>query len=88
VRGQMIYFNEETGVGFIRTDEGERLYVPRSSFLPGQAPVGRCSGMVVEFTRRETDGGEHEHAAFDVSQVSEPNVGRARRRTGGRMTSR
>jgi hypothetical protein len=81
VRGQMIFFNEETGVGFIRTDEGERLYVPRTSFLPGQAPVGRCSGMVVEFSRRPA-AGEHEFAAFEVSQVIEPNVGRARLRSG------
>jgi hypothetical protein len=83
----MIFFNEETGVGFIRTEEGERLYVPRSSFLSGQAPVGRCGGMLVDFTRRETEG-EHEYAAFDVSQVPEPNVGRARRRTGKGVSSR
>ena len=87
MRGQMIYFNEETGVGFIRTDEGERLYVPRSSFLPGEEPVGRCGGMLVEFARRSTEG-EHEFAAFDVTQVPEPNVGRARRRSGKGMSSR
>lgn len=81
MRGQMIFFNEETGVGFIRTEEGERLYVPRSSFLPGQAPVGRCSGMLVEFTRRATEG-EHEFAAFEVSQVPEQMAGRARLRSG------
>jgi hypothetical protein len=83
----MIYFNEETGVGFIRTDEGERLYVPRSSFLPGQAPEGRCSGLVVEFSRRPT-AGEHEFTAFEVSQVVEPNVGRARLRTGRSASNR
>ena len=83
----MIFFNEETGVGFIRTDEGERLHVPRSSFLPGQAPVGRCGGMLVEFVRRPTSG-EHAFAAFDVSQVPEPTVGRARRRTGKGVSTR
>jgi hypothetical protein len=87
VRGQMIFFNEVTGVSFIRTEEGERLYVPRSSFLPGHEPVGRCSGMLVEFTRRPT-AGEHEFAAFDVSQVPEPTAGRARLRSGRGASSR
>jgi cold shock CspA family protein len=82
----MIFFNEETGVGFIRTDDGERLYVPRSSFLPGQAPEGRCGGMLVEFTRRPVEG-EHEFAAYEVSQVPEPKVGRARLRSGRRGSS-
>jgi cold shock CspA family protein len=83
----MIYFNEVTGVGFIRTDDGERLYVEHSSFLPGEAPVGRCGGMVVEFSRRPV-AGEHEFAAFEVSQVVEPNVGRARLRSGRGASSR
>ena len=83
----MIFFNEETGVGFIRTDEGERLYVPRSSFLPGQAPEGRCGGMVVEFTRRPAVG-EHEFAAYEVSQVPETNARRARLRSGRGASSR
>jgi hypothetical protein len=83
----MIFFNEETGVGFIRTDEDERLYVSRESFLPGEAPVGRCGGMVVEFSRRPV-AGEHEFAAFEVSQVVEPDVGRARLRGGRGASSR
>jgi cold shock CspA family protein len=81
----MLFFNEETGVGFIRTDEGERLYVHRSAFLPGQVPEGRCAGMLVEFTRRETDD---QPAAHEVSQVPEPVVGRARRRSGRGMSGR
>lgn len=82
----MLFFNEETGVGFIRTEEGERLFVPRASFLPGHVPQGRCAGTVVEFTRRAAEG-EHEFAAFDVSRVPDPVVGRARRRTSRGMSS-
>lgn len=79
VRGELLFFNEETGHGFIRTEEGERLYVARESFAPGHVPVGRCAGVVVDFTR---GAGVREHAfeAFDVTKVSEPAVGRARLR--------
>jgi hypothetical protein len=79
VRGEMLFFNEETGAGFIRTEEGERLYVDRDGFLPGEAPIGRCAGLKVDFTRR-ANSGEHEFAAFQVSVVPEFVGGRARRR--------
>ena len=79
MRGEMLFFNQEKGGGFIRTEEGERLYVDRSAFLDGEAPDGKCAGMKVDFTRRPAEG-EHEYAAFDVSRVPEPSVGRARRR--------
>ena len=50
MRGTMIYFNEEKDVGYIRSDEGERVQVLRDNFLPGQVPVGRCNGLEVEFS--------------------------------------
>lgn len=83
-RGELLFFNQERGDGFIRTAEGERLFVERASFLPGEAPEGRCAGTAVEFIRRGTDGGEHLFAAFRVSRIPESPTGRARRRSPGR----
>jgi cold shock CspA family protein len=77
MRGTMIYFNEEKDVGFIRTDDGERIQVLRSGFLPGQAPVGRCGGLPVEFRLSE----EETPAAVDVSVIEDAVVKRARRRS-------
>jgi cold shock CspA family protein len=80
MRGEMLFFNEEKGYGFIRTDEGERLHVDRAGFLVGEAPKGRCAGLRVDFTRAPALG-EHEFAAFEVSVVPEFVGGRARRRS-------
>ncbi len=82
MRGEMLFFNEERGSGFIRTEEGERLYVDRNGFLPGEAPEGRCAGLKVDFIRVEGTG-EHEHVALEVSLVEELAGGRARRRRHG-----
>jgi cold shock CspA family protein len=79
VLGEMIFFNEEQGRGFIRTEEGERLYVDRAGFLPGEAPRGRCAGLKVDFARAAA-AGEHEFAAVEVTLVPEFVGGRARRR--------
>jgi cold shock CspA family protein len=79
MRGEMIFFNEDRGNGFIRTEEGERLYVDRTGFLAGEEPVGRCAGLKVDFTRGPAQG-EHAYAAFAVSMVREASSGRARRR--------
>jgi hypothetical protein len=73
--GTMFYFNEEKDVGAIKSDEGERLEVHRSGFVPGHAPVGRCSGLPVVFSLSE-DG-----LAVDVAMVEEANPRRARRHT-------
>jgi cold shock CspA family protein len=75
MRGTMIYFNEEKHVGFIRTDEGDRVQVVRNDFLE-EAPVGRCAGRVVEF--RLTEGGEP--IAVEVALVEDAAPRRARRR--------
>lgn len=79
MRGELLFFNEVTGGGFIRTEDGERLYVDRTGFLPGEAPVGRCAGKKVEFVR-QPDSGEHAYVAARVSIVQEHAGGRARRR--------
>ena len=41
MQGKMLWFNEQKEHGFILTDEGERLYVHRDGFSPGEVPVGR-----------------------------------------------
>ena len=71
MRGTMIYFNEEKDVGFIRTDAGDRVQVIRGDFLD-QAPVGRCSGRVVEFRLRDD-------VAVEVALIVEDVPRRARR---------
>ena len=78
VRGAMLWFDEAKDYGFIRTDEGERLYVDRAGFVDGAAPVGRCAGLPVELSVGERDG---ERFAVDVSLVSEEPPRRARRRS-------
>jgi hypothetical protein len=84
MRGEMLFFNQEKGAGFIRTEDGERLYVDRDGFLPGTAPVGRCAGKKVVFEREPMTGGEHSHKAVGVTMEEEALGGRARlRRSGG-----
>jgi len=41
--GTMLWFDEANDFGFILTEEGERISVHRSGFLPGETPVGRCA---------------------------------------------
>jgi cold shock CspA family protein len=74
----MLWFHEVKGHGFIRTDEGERLYVEREGFVAGAAPVGRCAGLRVEFRIDQRRDGR---AAVDVSVVSDAPARRARRRS-------
>ena len=83
MRGELLFFNQRRGDGFIRTEEDERLYVQRASFLPGEAPEGPCAGTRVEFVRRAGDG-EHAFAAFEVTRLPDPETGRARRRSRAR----
>jgi cold shock CspA family protein len=74
----MLWFDEAKDYGFIRTEEGERVYVDRDGFVDGAAPVGRCAGRPVELSVDERDG---ERFAVDVSLVSEQPPRRARRRS-------
>ena len=77
--GKMLFFNETKHLGRIETEEGERVTVRRSAFRPGEAPVGRCSGLAVRF---ELEEGEEGREAVDVWVVPERLHGRARRRSG------
>jgi hypothetical protein len=74
----MLWFDESHDYGFIRTDDGERVYVDRDGFVDGAAPVGRCAGLPVRLTVDERDG---EPVGVNVSLVAETPQRRARRRT-------
>ena len=80
IDGKMIWFDEAKDRGFIRTEEGERLYVDRAGFVDGAAPVGRCAGLAVRLNVREQDG---QRVAADVALVTEDAPRRARRRARG-----
>jgi len=83
MRGEMLFFNDTKGFGFIRTEEGERLYVHRDGFLPGKPPEGRRAGKKVTFEREPVEG-EYSHQAVGVAMLEEAMGGRARlRRSGG-----
>jgi hypothetical protein len=69
----MLWFNEAKDLGALRTDEGDRVDVSGSAFLPGEKPRGRCAGKVVEFERLEGGVG-------DLAFVRELNPRRARLR--------
>jgi cold shock CspA family protein len=76
LRGKMLWFNEEKDHGVITSDEAERLTVEGSAF-EDKPPVGRCSGLVVEFDLEDGDDGPR---AARVRVVDEPAGRRARRR--------
>lgn len=80
MNGCMLWFHDVKGYGFIRTDDGERLYVERDGFLNGDAPVGRCAGLPVRLSVEEHGG---RRVAVNVALVSEEAPRRARRRTSG-----
>ena len=56
MQGTMLWFNRDKGCGFIRTEDGERLYVARSAFRPDHEPQPRCKGLEVSFHRQEREG--------------------------------
>jgi hypothetical protein len=85
VNGTMLWFNEAKDHGFIRTNDGQRLYVDRDGFVDRAAPVGRCAGLPVRLTVSERDG---ERIATDVSLVPDESPRRARRRSSGVRSSR
>ena len=73
MRGTMLWFNAAKDLGALRTDEGERLDVSGTAFLPGEKPLGRCAGKPVEFAC--VDG-----AVSDLAFVPEGSSRRARMR--------
>jgi hypothetical protein len=83
MRGKMLWFNQTKDLGFIRTDQGERLSVLGPGFAEGERPEGRCAQSVVTFEITEIDG---ERQATGV--VFEPEVAARRARLRGRGTRR
>ena len=80
MRGTMAWFNETKGHGYIWTETGERLYVSTQGFTGGNAPIGRCAGLVVEFdVATGTDGRQ----AVESFLVEEDAPRRARRHRSG-----
>jgi len=80
MRGKMLWFNEKKDLGFIRTDEGERLSVLGPAFSDGKRPQGRCAEAVVDFVVDATNG---EPQAKNVVFVEEDAPRRARMRSRG-----
>lgn len=78
MQGTMLWFNLDKGHGFIRTEDGERLYVDRCDFLPHEEPTPRCKGLEVSFHRQVDQG---EARAVGVSFVTKDQPQRARLRT-------
>ena len=83
MRGKMLWFNEVKDLGFILTDEGERLSVLGPGFAEGERPQGRCAHTVVTFEVTELDG---ERQAENVTFVVEESGRRARLRSRGIRT--
>jgi cold shock protein len=82
MQGTMLWFNCDKGYGFIRTDDGERLSVSRSGFLPGHEPEPRCKGREVRFDRTTEDDDAHAvNVIFVVA--AEPRRARLRHSRGG-----
>jgi cold shock CspA family protein len=80
VRGEMLWFNEVKDLGFILTEEGERLSVLGPAFAGGDRPQGRCAHAAVTFEIDHTRG---ERQAENVVLVPPTSPRRARLRTRG-----
>jgi cold shock CspA family protein len=78
MQGTMLWFNLDKGYGFIDTEEGERLYVARTGFLPDHEPMQRCKGHTVSFDRQVCEG---DTRAVGVSFVTRTEPQRARLRS-------
>ena len=51
MRGTLIWFNPEKRMGYIRTEDGERLLVEESGFEPGHILGDRMAGKPLTFER-------------------------------------
>ncbi len=81
ISGDMLWFNNEKGHGFIETAEGDRLRVEGADFRNGP-PEGRVAGMAVTF---EVTGDGEAARAQDVAFPQDAPPRRARiRRSAGR----
>ncbi len=79
MRGTLIWFNPEKRMGYIRTEDGERLLVEESGFEPGHILGDRMAGKPLEFEREEADV-EGGFRAVRVSTLPDEAPNRARRR--------
>jgi cold shock CspA family protein len=81
ISGDMLWFNNEKGHGFIETAAGDRLRVEASDFRNGP-PEGRCAGLSVTF---HVVGDGESARAQDVAFPEDAPPRRARiRRSAGR----
>jgi cold shock CspA family protein len=81
ISGDMLWFNNDKGHGFIETAMGDRLRVEGSGFRNGP-PEGRCAGMAVTF---QVTGDGETARALDVAFPEDAAPRRARiRRSAGR----
>jgi cold shock CspA family protein len=81
ISGDMLWFNNEKGHGFIETAAGDRLRVEGTGFRNGP-PEGRVAGMAVTF---EVTGDGESARAHDVVFPDDAAPRRARiRRSAGR----
>jgi cold shock CspA family protein len=79
--GDMLWFNNEKGHGFIETAAGDRLRVEGADFRNGP-PEGRVAGLAVTF---RVDGDGETARALDVAFPEDAAPRRARiRRSAGR----
>jgi hypothetical protein len=83
MRGKMLWFNEKKDLGFIRTDEGERLSVLGPAFTGGKRPEGRCAEAVVDFVIDAT-GAERQAKNLILVEEDAPRRARMRSRAIGR----
>lgn len=74
-RGTMLWFNETKDLGALRTEDGERIEVPGTAFLPGEKPAGRCAGRAIEF-----DAADDGVSAIAFVPAPSPRRARMRRR--------
>lgn len=81
ISGDMLWFNNEKGHGFIETAAGDRLRVEAPDFRKGP-PEGRCAGLAVTF---QIAGDGDSARAQDVAFPEDAPPRRARiRRSAGR----
>jgi hypothetical protein len=77
----MLWFNEIKDLGFIQTEEGERLSVLGTGFAEGKRPEGRCADALVSFDVAVTDTGREAQNVVFVPDVA-PRRARLRHRGG------
>jgi hypothetical protein len=81
LRGNLIWFNPDKRMGFIRTEDGERLLVEQAGFEPGHLLGDRCAGTPLVFEREEADvEGGYRAVRVSVVQLEVPRRARLRRR--------